>query len=143
MSDIFDPKKRKEIMSKIKSKDTKFEVLVRKELFKIGYRFRKNDKRYPGKPDIFLPKYRTAIFINGCFWHGHENCKYAYQPKTNIMFWKNKIESTKQRDKIVKSKLKELGINVLTLWECELKQNFRSCINKIIIFLDNPLEKKD
>jgi DNA mismatch endonuclease (patch repair protein) len=141
MSDIFNSQKRKEVMSNIKSKDTKFEILVRKELFKHGFRFRKNDKRYPGKPDIFLPKYKTAIFINGCFWHRHENCKYAYKPKTNVEFWENKINGTKKRDKAVKKKLEEMRINVLIVWECELKKDFNSCIKKIISYLENILAK--
>lgn len=87
MTDVFSKEKRSEVMSKIKGKDTKFEVMVRKQLFDNGFRYRKNVAKLPGKPDIVLPKYRTVIFIHGCFWHRHDGCKYAYVPKTRTEFW--------------------------------------------------------
>ena len=108
-------------MSKIHSCETKPEDNVRKFLFSEGFRYRKNDKRYPGKPDIVLPKYKTAIFINGCFWHGHKNCKAAKLPVTNTDFWKNKITENIERDKQNNDKLKNSGWNVIVLWQCELK----------------------
>lgn len=108
-------------MSNILGKENKIEILVRKELFSIGYRFRKNDNRYPGSPDIFLPKYRTAIFVHGCFWHGHKNCKKSNLPKTNFHFWKTKINSNIQRDKRIKRELTNMGIFVIIIWSCELQ----------------------
>jgi len=112
-------------MSKIRSKDTKPEEIVRKYLFLQGFRYRKNDSRYPGKPDIVLPKYKTVIFVNGCFWHKHEGCKYFVWPKNNADFWKKKIESNVARDAKNYQQLESLGWKVLTIWECELKTHCR------------------
>ncbi len=111
-------------MSKIKGKDTKIEVMVRSWLHCNGFRFRKNDKRYAGKPDVVLPKYRTIIFIHGCFWHGHENCKIAQIPKSNIEFWKKKIEKNKLRDERNIADLTNGGWNVIIIWECQINDNF-------------------
>ncbi len=111
-------------MSRIKGKDTKIEVEVRKYLFSKGYRFRKNDKRYPGKPDIVLPKYHVAIFVHGCFWHRHEGCKDATIPKTRTEFWLEKFDKNVKNDQIKQEKLRELGWKVIVIWECELKKNF-------------------
>lgn len=119
--DIWDKEKRSEIMSKIHSKDTKPELTLRKALFARGFRFRVNYAKLPGKPDIVLPKYKTVIFVNGCFWHHHEGCKYAYTPKTNTEFWVDKITSNVMRDKVNKQKLSVLGWNVITVWECEIR----------------------
>jgi DNA mismatch endonuclease (patch repair protein) len=119
--DVHDKKTRSYNMSQIKGKNTKPEELVRKYLFSQGFRYRKNDKRLPGSPDIVLPKYKTVIFINGCFWHGHVGCKYFVWPKSNEEFWKNKIETNIARDKKKIKNLEELGWNVLTVWECKLK----------------------
>lgn len=102
-------------------------------MFSKGFRFRKNDKRLPGKPDIVLPKYKTAVFINGCFWHKHEGCKYFVWPKSNVDFWKSKIEANVQRDKINYSILAEMGWKVIIVWECELKKDiFNDTMNRII-----------
>lgn len=111
-------------MSHIKGKDTKIEVKVRKYLFSKGYRFRKNDKRYPGKPDIILPKYHVAIFVHGCFWHRHEGCKDATTPKTRTEFWLEKFDKNVKNDQIKQEKLRELGWKVIVIWECELKKDF-------------------
>ena len=113
-------------MSRIKGKDTKPEELVRKYLFSRGFRYRKNDRRLPGSPDIVLPKYHTAIFVNGCFWHKHEGCKYFVWPKDNAEFWKTKIETNVIRDSRNKQKLMEQGWKVITVWECELKKDQRN-----------------
>lgn len=108
-------------MSRIKGKDTKPEEIVRKYLFSHGFRYRKNDKRLPGTPDIVLPKYKTVIFVNGCFWHGHNNCKYFVVPKTNTEFWMNKINANIERDHRQHKELIDLGWKVIVIWECELK----------------------
>ena len=107
--DKFSPEKRSEIMSRIRGKDTTIEVKVRSYLFSMGFRFRKNDRRYPGTPDVVLPKYRTVIFINGCFWHGHENCKLFKMPKSNVDFWRNKILTNKANDEKNRLLLEEMG----------------------------------
>lgn len=108
-------------MSLIHGKDTQPEILVRRYLFSRGLRFRKNYNRLPGHPDIVLPKYRTVIFVNGCFWHGHEGCRYFVMPKSNTEFWQNKIRTNIARDAATYAKLRELGWTVLVIWECELK----------------------
>lgn len=112
-------------MSHIRSKDTKPEQLVRQALWHNGFRYRLHVKGLPGKPDIVLPKYRTVIFINGCFWHGHEGCRYYVIPKTNTSFWLDKITSNKARDARDESVLNEAGWRVVTIWECELKKDNR------------------
>lgn len=112
-------------MSRIKSKNTKPELLVRKFLYGKGMRFRVNDKRYPGKPDIVLSKYKTIIFVNGCFWH-HHGCKNSNIPKTNTEFWTKKINATLLRDKRNYSELVLLGWRVITVWECELDLSKRN-----------------
>lgn len=124
MSDKLTPEKRSWNMSQIKGKDTKIEVAVRKYLFSKGYRFRKNDKRYPGKPDIVLPKYKTVIFVHGCFWHRHEGCKDATIPKTRTEFWLDKFEKNFKNDIQNQEKLEKLGWNVIVIWECEIEKDF-------------------
>lgn len=113
-------------MSRIRGKDTKPELLVRKFLFAAGFRYRLHDKKLPGKPDIVLPKYKTVIFIHGCFWHGHEGCRYYVVPKTRSDWWLNKITSNKIKDSRDILSLKEEGWKILTIWECDLKPNVRS-----------------
>ena len=108
-------------MSRIKCRDTKPEEMVRKYLFSQGFRYRKNDRRFPGTPDIVLPKYKTVIFVNGCFWHGHNDCRYFVVPKTNTEFWINKIEKNRQRDVKNINALQALGWKVIVVWECQLK----------------------
>ena len=131
MSDKLTPEKRSWNMSQIKGKDTKIEVEVRKYLFSKGYRFRKNDKRYPGKPDIVLPKYHVAIFVHGCFWHRHEGCKDATTPKTRTEFWLEKFDKNVKNDQIKQKKLRELGWKVIVIWECELKRSFQETMDKV------------
>jgi len=134
--DNFSKSKRSEIMSKVSGKDTKPEILVRKYLFSKGFRYRKNVSNLPGKPDIVLPKYKTVIFVHGCFWHGHKNCEAARLPESNIEYWTKKLTSNNKRDLKNKKLLKLLGWNVIIIWECELinkKRNKRLNIllNKI------------
>lgn len=131
MSDNHTPEQRHYNMSKIKSKDTKPEIVVRHALHHLGYRYRKNDKRLPGKPDIYLPKYKTVIFINGCFWHGHRGCKYFVIPKTRTEFWTDKITKTIIRDKRNQQTLKIMGFKVIVIWECEIKKDLDQVINRI------------
>lgn len=121
MADVHTPEQRSRNMSAIRSQNTKPEEMVRKYLFSQGFRYRKNDSRLPGKPDIVLPKYKTVIFVNGCFWHAHEGCRYFVWPKNNAVFWRNKIEGNVTRDKINYEKLQQLGWRTLIVWECELK----------------------
>ncbi|HKL31641.1 MAG TPA: DNA mismatch endonuclease Vsr [Tangfeifania sp.] len=121
MSDVHDKQTRSFNMSRIKGKNTRPEMLVRKYLFAQGFRYRLNVKTLPGKPDIVLPKYKTVIFINGCFWHGHKGCKYFVVPKTRTEWWLNKIKDTQKRDREAEIELNVLGWKVITLWECELK----------------------
>lgn len=118
-------------MSKIKGKDTKPEEIVRKYLFSRGFRYRKNDKHLPGTPDIVLPKYKTVIFVNGCFWHGHEGCKYFVWPETNADFWKAKIESNIARDIRKNQELSRNGWKVITIWECKIKHDKDVTLNKL------------
>ena len=125
MADVHTPEQRSRNMSAIRSKNTKPEEIVRKYLFSQGFRYRKNDKRLPGSPDIVLPKYRTVVFVNGCFWHKHDGCKYFVWPKNNAAFWKTKIESNVSRDRQKESQLIALGWNVIIIWECQLKKEFK------------------
>ena len=110
-------------MSHIKSTGTKPEVIVRKYLFSKGLRYRKNDKRYPGNPDIVLPKHKVCVFINGCFWHQHSGCRYAAIPKSNQEYWIPKLQRNVERDKTNIEKLTQNGWKVITVWECELKKD--------------------
>lgn len=123
MTDRITPEHRSWNMSRIKGKDTKIEVKVRSWLFSKGFRFRKNDRRYPGTPDIVLPKYKTVIFINGCFWHRHEGCRYATTPKTRTEFWQEKFDRNVANDRKHKEELEAMGWNVIVIWECELNKD--------------------
>lgn len=131
MSDKLTPEHRSWNMSRIKGKDTKIEVIVRQYLFSKGYRFRKNDKRYPGKPDIVLPKYKTVIFVHGCFWHRHPGCKNATIPKTRTEFWNDKFEKNVRNDKIKQEQLEQMGWKVIVIWECELEKNFSQTMEAV------------
>lgn len=124
MTDVLTIEQRRYNMSRIGGKDTKFEILVRSWLHRKGFRFRKNDRRYQGTPDIVLPMYNTIVFINGCFWHRHKGCKYSTSPQTNKKFWENKISNTVIRDKKNTSQLRINGWKVLIVWECELSRKF-------------------
>ena len=108
-------------MSNIPSKNTKPEETVRKYLFAQGFRYRKNVSKLPGKPDIVLPKYKMVVFVNGCFWHGHEGCKYYVPPKTNTEFWYAKFKYNQERDERNYQKLRDLGWRILIVWECEIR----------------------
>ena len=121
MPDPLTPAQRHVCMSRIRGKDTKPEILVRKGLHARGFRFRLQDRRLPGRPDVVLPKYGVAIMVNGCFWHGHKGCRYATRPKTNEEFWEAKIARNRHRDEVTEAHLEALGWTVITIWECELR----------------------
>lgn len=141
MADIVSPEKRSQNMSAIRSKNTKPEMYLRKLLFAQGYRYRIADKSVPGHPDIFLRKYNTAIFVNGCFWHRHPSCKFAYTPKSRVEFWQKKFDDNVRRDSAVKAELLEHGIKLLTVWECAIRRMQRDkieeerALTKIIFFI--------
>ena len=140
MADVMTPEQRSRCMAAIKGKDTKPELIVRKYLFSRGLRFRVQVRKLPGTPDIVLPKYKTAIFVNGCFWHGHEGCKYFRLPKSNVEFWKEKIERNIERDRESMQALFDLGWKVVRVWECELrnKANREETLNKIYTSITSP-----
>ena len=134
MVDTISPEHRSWNMLRIKGKNTKPEFIVRSLLYKMGYRFRLHRKDLPGTPDIVLPKYKTVIFVHGCFWHRHKGCKYAYTPKSRVKFWKDKFTETVKRDKQHLKQLKENGWKVFIVWECETKDmdRLKKIINKIL-----------
>lgn len=140
MADAMTPEQRSRCMAAIKGKDTKPEMIVRKYLFSRGLRFRVQVRKLPGTPDIVLPKYKTAIFVNGCFWHGHEGCKYFRLPKSNVEFWKEKIERNIERDRGSMRALLDLGWKVIRVWECELrnKANREETLNEIYNSITSP-----
>lgn len=121
MVDIVSVQKRSEMMAGITGKNTKPEIFVRQLLHRMGYRFRLHRKDLPGKPDIFLPKFCVAIFVQGCFWHGHEDCHLFRIPKTRVDFWRAKISSNQERDSRVRNELIQTEFRVLDVWECSLK----------------------
>ena len=121
MADKLTSSQRSHCMSRIRGKNTKPEILVRKGLHARGFRFRLHNKKLPGRPDIVLPKYGVAIMVNGCFWHGHKGCRYATKPKSNVEFWETKIARNKHRDEVTAAHLEALGWTVITIWECELR----------------------
>ncbi len=144
MPDTMTPEQRSRCMAAIHGKNTKPEVLVRKFLFAKGLRFRVCDRKLPGTPDIVLPKYKTVVFIDGCFWHGHEECKYYRLPKSNIAFWQSKIETNQARDIRTGNKLANAGWHVIRLWECEIRNKttraeiLENLYNRIIGNLQTP-----
>ena len=125
MADTVSKEKRSEIMSHVTGKETKPERMVRKYLFARGLRYRKNVKQLPGTPDIVFPKYKTAVFVNGCFWHGHKGCKYSHLPSTNIEYWEKKIPDNLERDERKTRELEKLGYRILIVWQCQLKPNIK------------------
>lgn len=149
MADTITPQQRSLNMSAIKSRDTKPEVYLRKLLFSRGYRYRKNDPRITGHPDIYLPKFKTAIFVNGCFWHRHQECRYAYSPKSRVDFWNRKFEANVRRDQVVQEQLTKEGIRVLIVWECTIRYMIKdaaheeSTLKEIVTFFDGDISFKE
>lgn len=139
MPDTVSKERRSEIMSHIKSKDTSIELMVRQKLHSLGYRYRVHCKELPGKPDIAFSKRKIAIFIHGCFWHGHDvGCRYSHTSQSRQEYWNNKISKTKQRDINHRNSLSDNGWNVVIIWECEIKADFNGTIRKLIAFLGEP-----
>lgn len=132
MADSLTAEKRSWNMSRIHGKDTAIELKVRKYLFGKGFRFRKNDPRLPGKPDIVLPKYKTVVFIHGCFWHRHKNCKDATTPKTRTDFWEKKFQKNVENDTLNQKLLENSGWKVVVLWECDINHRFEKTMDCLI-----------
>jgi DNA mismatch endonuclease (patch repair protein) len=142
MADVHDTKTRSYNMSKIKGKDTKPEMIVRKFLHSQGFRYKLHDKRLPGKPDLVLPKYNTVIFIQGCFWHGHQDCKYYKIPKTRTDWWLTKITTNKSNDSKHQALLISMGWNIIEIWECGLKpKQLEATLKDLVdmIFSNSPV----
>lgn len=140
MPDRLTPAQRHLVMSHIRSRNTKPELKVRQWLWAHGYRYRLNVKSVPGKPDIVMRKYHTAIFVNGCFWHGHEGCDKYRLPQTNVDFWKNKIDRNRKRDQENYQVLQENGWQVIVVWECQLTpKRIEQTMNEVELLLNNKL----
>lgn len=140
MADIVDKKTRSRMMSGIRGKNTKPEIIIRKALFSKGFRYRLHDRKLPGKPDLVLPKYHSVILINGCFWHGHD-CYLFKLPESNTEFWKNKIVQNCQNDKKAIAELKRMGWRVLTIWECAIRGRNKIGLDKVIDLTSNWIKK--
>lgn len=141
--DCHTPSQRHRNMAAIKSKDTRPELLVRRYLWQQGFRYRLNSPRLPGHPDLVLRRYRTCIFINGCFWHGHEGCRYFRMPKTNTDFWQRKISRNKERDREEQQALARMGWHCITVWECSLKPEVREQTLASLAFTLNRIYLED
>lgn len=135
MADVHDKKTRSYNMSRIRAKDTKPEMVVRRFLHAQGFRYKLHDKSLPGKPDLVLPKYKTVIFIHGCFWHGHEGCRYYVVPKTRTEWWVGKIERTQSNDLKICKELINRGWRIFEIWECDLKDNPQKKLLKVVEML--------
>jgi len=132
MTDQVSQERRSEIMSKIRAKNTKPELWIRKGLHRLGFRFRLHDKNLPEKPDLILHKYRAVIFVQGCFWHGHDNCSRFRLPRSNIDYWQKKIEGNRARDRKSYTSLREQGWRILYIWECSLKGKFKKPLEQVL-----------
>lgn len=141
MADRISKEKRSWTMSRVHSKDTCIEIKVRQWLFHEGFRFRKNVRTLPGTPDVVLPKYKTVIFVNGCFWHRHPGCKEATTPQTRTDYWNEKFERNVVNDKKHKEELQALGWNVIVIWECEINKHFTETMERIKTELKKQLKK--
>ena len=137
--DIWSKPKRSEVMSKIRGKNTKPELILRSQLFKSGFRFRIHQKNLPGKPDIVLAKYKTAIFVHGCFWHYHKDCKEGRIPSTNSKFWQEKLFKNIEKDEKHIAELKEMEWKVIVVWECEIEKNLVQTLEKLIYEITSPI----
>ncbi len=129
--DIWSKEKRSHVMSRIRSSDTKPEIVLRSALHRLGYRFRVNKKDLPGKPDIVLMKYNTVIFVHGCFWHFHNECREGRIPTSNTLFWSEKLSKNIDRDRRNQTRLEELGWKVIVVWECEIEKAFKAVLARL------------
>lgn len=142
--DVHTPEQRSRNMAAIRSKNTKPELYLRKLLFANGFRYRLYSKRIPGKPDLWLAKYRTAIFVHGCFWHRHQGCRYASTPKNNSDFWQAKFNRNIERDQLAQKQILKNGQRVLVVWECTIKKMMKDkeyeqeMLNRVSAFLTGP-----
>ena len=141
MADSVSKEQRSWNMSRIRGTNSSIEVKVRKFLFSKGFRYRKNVADLPGKPDIVLPKYRTVIFVHGCFWHRHDGCKYAATPSSNTDYWQQKFRRNIENDKKHVDDLCVMGWNVIIIWECELKKSFEKTMNRVVNDLNQSIKK--
>ncbi|MDO4171304.1 MAG: very short patch repair endonuclease [Prevotellaceae bacterium] len=141
--DKLTPEQRHLCMANIRSRNTKPEIIVRHYLFSKGFRYRLNHPRLPGHPDIVLRKYRTVIFVNGCFWHGHDGCRLYRLPQTNVDFWRDKITRNIRRDKEEQQKLAKMGWHCITVWECQLKPSVRQTTLEALVYTLNRLYLED
>ena len=146
MADIKSPEARSFNMSRLRCKDTKPEEYIRKRLYAEGFRYRKNYRAVTGCPDVWLPKYNLAVFIHGCFWHRHRNCKYAYSPKSRESFWESKFQRNIERDRAVRDELSQKGTRVLVIWECTIRRMIKStefekeCLKRICEFISSDCQ---
>ena len=139
--DRFSPDKRHEVMSRIRGKDTKPEMIVRRFLFSQGFRFRLHYRKLPGHPDIVLPKYKAVIFVHGCFWHRHENCRHFRLPQSNVEYWENKIAGNVERDLRDANRIADMGWKVIVVWECELERKTRDeVLNRVATLIKGSCE---
>ena len=143
MADRLTPAHRSRNMAAIKNKNTKPEILVRKNLHELGYRYRLHSKNVPGKPDIYLAKWKLAVFVNGCFWHGHQQCPLYRLPKTRQEFWASKVAANVARDILVRGQLTEMGIRYLDIWECALKGRSAVSLKDFSLKVDSAVKSKD
>lgn len=134
MADVFTAKERSRIMARVRGKDTAPELAIRSMVHRLGYRFRLHQRKLPGNPDIVLPCHKKIILVHGCFWHGHKRCKHAARPKSNRRYWNKKIDRNIERDRRNRRKLRAMGWDVLTLWECDIK-NIEGAAQEIRRFL--------
>jgi len=139
--DIWSKQKRSEVMSKIKGKNTKPEMILRSHLFRLGFRFRVHKKDLPGKPDIVLSKYQTVIFVHGCFWHYHKDCREGRIPSTNSKFWKDKLLKNVEKDKRHTEALQELGWKVIVVWECEIEKYIEQTLEKLTVEIKQEISQ--
>lgn len=138
MTDVFSPRKRSEVMRRIRSKDTKPEMLIRRALHRLGFRYRLHDTRLPGRPDIVLPRFRVAIQVRGCFWHTH-TCPDGHVPKSRRAYWRTKLAANRARDRENDRKLRQMGWKVIVVWECRLKdgQRFSRTLGSLVRRLES------
>ncbi|MBF6025350.1 very short patch repair endonuclease [Lysobacter niastensis] len=135
MADVVSPEVRSRMMASIRSRNTKPEMLVRRFLHRLGFRYRLSPRDLPGRPDLALPRHKVAVFVHGCFWHGHHGCRFATVPATRTDFWVAKIAANKVRDHANEEKLRDLGWRVAVVWECALRSNSDHAIGRVVDFI--------